>query len=1384
MPEKINPYIAGAPVVEQRMFFGREDVFSWIERSLSGKFVDHILVIHGQRRVGKTSVLKHLSNRLPDRYIPIFIDLQGRTNTTLPRFLWWLAREISRALDLERPNREAFEDDPDYFESEFLPSVEDALGDNVLLLTFDEFDTLESTSAQERLALPFMAILKRLMEHKKLNFIFSIGSSGRKLENMQAAYTGFFKQALYRKISFLAESDARELITRPVDGVLSFGLDAVDRIYEITSGHPYFIQLICHELFSVAQKSDNWHISKSDVDGVLNAVIERGTVNLKFVWDEASELERWALASLAQFEESVDIGRLEDYLNKQRVRFIHQDLESAILHLREKDVLASGNRFVIYLMKLWLLQNRSIEQVREELASVNPIVSRLLQVGHEYLDQKEYQKAIDAFLEALQVEEDNYEIRMGLAGAYQLQEDYGRAAIEYEEVLSLYPEEVAAQSGFCDAYLALGDVRFSLGRYDEAEYAYQQVLKVSSRHTDGLRRMAKLHHHLAVGLITDEEKTALEQVRKALEYTPKDAILNESLRDLEALTEGKLDTKDVLFAWGKRARSDNNWRDAADLLEAYDRVGDKGEKAGELLDEVRAMARDEQLKDLRKHADRMERLSEFDEAIFALTKYLSLQPDDADLTQQRLRSLKETRKIERREEGGIEKQPFWKRPLVWAGLAVIAVVSGLLLFPGSPLRKASPPAESDSATESVSTEGEQNTVNQTNSTQLLTGDSSEAVESSNEALVLAESILASIQNQSPVFSDDFSDEFGPMWTYTHEFEYDTQVCTNPEDAAMSYSEGALQLSLGPECQSGHLSSTTSTFSSYVLQMQVDFQQAPHGFLEIQSCNEKSCVLSFEIHGDNYWSLGNFGNSPGYSRQGAYASGRFDTSQPVLLTMIVINNTQIVFLDTQMVAYSSELPTFTHPLSIGFHIYSQDNSLSEIEFLSLDNFRIWDISEIAEQMIILDSEINPDIAPFIRAANNSEPDFYEDFSNDYGTVWEYQIPEDMSHLCPNPEETELMIADEVLQVATSQNCPHRSLYSPGLREYTNYVMQVMLDFSSAPNSILEFQTSPKDDSSEGFMAFFIRGDGRWNLGDFENITFSNGMNSSGRFDASQPVRLTIAALGESQYVYLNGRLAVYNETARTEAVESKFGYHVAFSEDASSGEIEWIKMDNLAIWDLNDAASQIFLWEGDADEEITSIITDVSSRPPDFADNFSTVDENWSFGNTKGEEIDPKEFIIDGVMQFDINPEQPFFRFEHPAYENVDGDFVLQLERTQQNHNSFEFGFAEEATSIDIRNGWDINTCENEDCVGVDGGSIPSGSSSTRILTIIRHGTVYSFYMDSVLFAEYDTGTHIQVQRICTMVNDWSDELSGTQITKIDNFKIWNITSTDEASNDE
>ena len=255
MGEIINPYIAGAPVTETKMFFGREDVFDWIQNSLVGKYTDHILVIHGQRRVGKTSVLKQLGNRLPEKYISVFFDLQGRTHTNLDRFLWWLAREIVHVLKQERnievalPDKEAFTLDAEYFENRFLPGLQPALGDHTLILTFDEFDNLEESEVKESLARPLVDYLRRLMGRQGLNFIFSIGSSGRKLENMQAAYTEFFKAALYKKISFLSEEQTRHLITRPVDGVLEYEPAAVDRIYKIASGHPYFSQLTCHELF-------------------------------------------------------------------------------------------------------------------------------------------------------------------------------------------------------------------------------------------------------------------------------------------------------------------------------------------------------------------------------------------------------------------------------------------------------------------------------------------------------------------------------------------------------------------------------------------------------------------------------------------------------------------------------------------------------------------------------------------------------------------------------------------------------------------------------------------------------------------------------------------------------------------------------------------------------------------------------------------------------------------------------------------------------------------------------------------------------------------------------------------------------------------------------
>ena len=428
MNDLLNPYIAGAPVVEASMFFGREDVFGWIERSLEGKFVNHILVLHGQRRVGKTSVLKQIPNFLPDKYIQVFFDLQGRTGTTLDRFLWWLASEIVRTLRREheitipKPDRKAFED-TEYLINEFLPGLRPVLGDYILLLTFDEFDSLDRAEIRESLSRPLIAYLRRLIEVDGLNFIFSIGSSGDKLENMQASYTDFFKSALYRKISFLTSDDCQRLVTKPVEGLIKYEKKAVNRISEITSGHPYFTQLMCHELFSRCQKTGARTISADDVEGVLEDVVERGTVNLKFVWDEASDLEKWILATLAQMDGGNN-QKLAQALTAQRVRFSESDLNSAVIHLRDKDVITEDNRFVIHLMRLWLVANRPTDRVREELVEVNPIANRYIEIGDEYRDRGQAQQAIESYQQALNANPGNLKAQTNIASVYLDQKEY------------------------------------------------------------------------------------------------------------------------------------------------------------------------------------------------------------------------------------------------------------------------------------------------------------------------------------------------------------------------------------------------------------------------------------------------------------------------------------------------------------------------------------------------------------------------------------------------------------------------------------------------------------------------------------------------------------------------------------------------------------------------------------------------------------------------------------------------------------------------------------------------------------------------------------------------------------------------------------------------
>ena len=73
-----SPYIVGSPIDREEMFFGRQDIIDTIQRQLSVSHRANVILLEGNRRTGKTSILKRLQapNVLPG-WIVVYCSLQG-----------------------------------------------------------------------------------------------------------------------------------------------------------------------------------------------------------------------------------------------------------------------------------------------------------------------------------------------------------------------------------------------------------------------------------------------------------------------------------------------------------------------------------------------------------------------------------------------------------------------------------------------------------------------------------------------------------------------------------------------------------------------------------------------------------------------------------------------------------------------------------------------------------------------------------------------------------------------------------------------------------------------------------------------------------------------------------------------------------------------------------------------------------------------------------------------------------------------------------------------------------------------------------------------------------------------------------------------------------
>ena len=357
-----SPYIIGVPLtLQQQIFIGRDDIGTRIEQLLLDRRRPPLL-LYGQRRMGKTSLLNNLGKLLPNSIIPMFVDLQGAPSSAKDSkgFLFNLAKQMiisakrQSAVTLPPLTRETLENDPFTNFDEWLDKVEQTLEQNTALLMLDEFEVLDSAISKGRFdEEDVLGMLRHLIQHRPKFKVVIVGS--HTIEEYQR-WANYLVNVQVVHISYLLEHEARQLIENPIeDFTLRYEPDAVERILQLTRCHPFLVQLMCSELVALKNEQDpsvRRLATLADVEATIPEALSTGSFFFADIQNnqvDTTGLE--ILRFIAAKGEQAIVGK-----ETIALEFENKDYLSSIKLLLQRDLieeLDDGYKFQVELIRRW-----------------------------------------------------------------------------------------------------------------------------------------------------------------------------------------------------------------------------------------------------------------------------------------------------------------------------------------------------------------------------------------------------------------------------------------------------------------------------------------------------------------------------------------------------------------------------------------------------------------------------------------------------------------------------------------------------------------------------------------------------------------------------------------------------------------------------------------------------------------------------------------------------------------------------------------------------------------------------------------------------------------------------------------------------------------------
>jgi hypothetical protein len=203
-----------------------------------------------------------------------------------------------------------------------------------------------------------------------------------RMEELASDYWSvLFNISLYKHVGFLEHAEAMRLIQEPVN---SFGMRyddlALDKMWRITAGHPYFLQLLCHSLVNRHNKTQRSYITIADVNAALEDILASGEAHFVYLWAESTPDERLALTAVSRMIPLTGYAttvQIVDFLAERGVNASRKTMAEALHHLMLRDILQVGSetdptlndayRWQLGLLGLWVEKYKSLTRVVDEV---------------------------------------------------------------------------------------------------------------------------------------------------------------------------------------------------------------------------------------------------------------------------------------------------------------------------------------------------------------------------------------------------------------------------------------------------------------------------------------------------------------------------------------------------------------------------------------------------------------------------------------------------------------------------------------------------------------------------------------------------------------------------------------------------------------------------------------------------------------------------------------------------------------------------------------------------------------------------------------------------------------------------------------------------------